>query len=119
LRLQPSFEILNANLVFNCRVFDNNGNGRLPASDRIDPIVLPKHPKAVGYRFVERIRSHLDSMLTPPKIDARDAAIAKAHGRRITHFAFYSLAKGWKLKFIVRYSRIANSEHQSKPSLPC
>jgi hypothetical protein len=63
-------------------------------SDRIDPIVLPKHPKAVGHRFVERIRSHLDRMLTPPKIDTRDAAIAKAHGRWITHFAFSALARG-------------------------
>lgn len=104
------FEILNANLVFNCRVFDNNGNGRLAVSDRIDPIVLPKHPKAVGHRFVERIRSHLDSMLAPPKIDARDAAIAKAHGRWITHFAFSSLAKGGGVETDVRYSRIANGE---------
>lgn len=105
------FEILNANLVFNCRVFDNNGNGRLPASDRIDPIVLPKHPKAVGHRFVERIRSHLDSMLAPPKIDARDAAIAKAHGRWIRHLRlFFPRRKEAGLKSDVRYSRIANGE---------
>jgi len=76
LRFQPLLEVSQVNLMFNLGLPDYNRN-RLPAPNVIDPIVGAKHPKALSHRFVERIRSDLDSMLAPPKIDARNAAIAR------------------------------------------
>jgi hypothetical protein len=64
--------------------------GALSATYVIDPIVLTKDPKPLSHSFVERIPSHLDGILAPAQVGARDAACAKRHMRDASRSAFYS-----------------------------
>jgi len=63
LRLEPPFEVLNANLKFNLGMPDHHRNRGLAASDFIDPIIFPEHAKTLSDCFVKRIRSHIHEML--------------------------------------------------------
>jgi len=91
LRLQPVFEISQANAMLNLGL-PNDDQNRLTAADVIDPIVRANYAKPLGHRFVERIRRHFNGVLASPKIDARHGVSAKAHGPDPSNFAFYSLS---------------------------
>lgn len=91
LRLQPPFEILQGNLVFNLGLFDDNRNN-LTTADGIDPIVLAKHAKTLGHCLIEGVCRDLNRVLAPAKIGTRHRTCAKCHdGLNRSIFAFCSL----------------------------
>lgn len=79
MRCEPTFKILNANLVLNRRVRDRNRNRCLTAAHLVNPIVLTKHTKALSYRLIERVCGNLDGVLNTSRVAVRDLALTKAH----------------------------------------
>jgi hypothetical protein len=101
LRFEPTFKILNANLVLNLWVRDRNRNRCLTAAHLVDPIVLTKHTKALSYRLIERVRGNLDGVLNTSRVAVRDLALTKAHSLSLSYSPFIRhLFAMWNKSFV-------------------
>ena len=88
MRVQPLLEVPHPNLMLNLRLPNHNRYSRQTSAYIIDPVVLAKGAQALSYRFIERIRRHLDRMLDPFEVAEDTVQVRRPTTTQLPHSSF-------------------------------